>query len=113
MKTGGFNLESTHVTDPERVDVLLAIVAIATTLSAKAGLIHESIESTPIKKHGFKEMNTIRLGIEYIIRIIINGKMIIKRNKILMTIMSFINDVFSEKIDNFYSENVRKLKIVP
>ena len=67
MKTGGFNLESTHVTDPERVDVLLAIVAIATTLSAKAGLIHESIESTPIKKHGFKEMNKIRLGIENII----------------------------------------------
>jgi len=94
MKTGGFNLESTHVTDPDRIDVLLALVAIATTLSAKAGLIHEEIKATPIKKHGYKEMNTIRIGLDDLICVIKNIKEVIFGNKILVKIVLFLRDAF-------------------
>lgn len=113
MKTGGFNLESTHVTDPDRMEVLLAIVAIATTIAAKAGMIHEEIQPTPIKKHGFKAKNTIRLGIDNLICIMRNITDILMKNKILMKIISFINHTFDAKRTTFYSKNIGDLKIVP
>jgi hypothetical protein len=113
MKTGGFNLESTHVTEPERMDVLLVIVAIATTLSANAGLIHEAFKPIAIKKHGFKEMNTVRRGLEDIIRIIKNKKKFVYKNEVLMEILKFIQYIFEHESAKFYAKNRGVLKIVP
>jgi hypothetical protein len=39
LKTGGFNLENSHVTDPKRLTTLISIVAIAFSLALKAGRI--------------------------------------------------------------------------
>ncbi len=51
LKTGGFNLENTHVTDPRRLATLISIVAIAFALALKAGRIAvENGDEVNIKK---------------------------------------------------------------
>lgn len=56
MKTGGFNLESTHVTDPERLATLLAILTLAFCIALKAGKI--ALTDTPLREkkrlYGYK-----------------------------------------------------------
>ena len=47
LKTAGFDIEKSHMTNPERFAKLLAILAIATSLIIKHGLIENYI--TPIK----------------------------------------------------------------
>ena len=37
LKTGGFHLEDTHITDPDRLEVLLSVVAITYTITSKVG----------------------------------------------------------------------------
>jgi|TARA_B100001964_G_C14119015_1_gene547439 hypothetical protein len=46
FKTSGFNLESTHVTHPERLSQLIGILAIAFCFAYKAGLIIASKKKT-------------------------------------------------------------------
>lgn len=112
MKSGGFDLESLNITDPDRLDVLLVIVSIATTLSAKAGLIQEEVKPTPIKKHGFKAKNTVRIGIDNIICILKNDKEAIGTKEILLKIINFLNHIFDRKYADYYAKNIGELKIV-
>lgn len=72
LKTGGFNLEDTHVVDPDRLETLLATVAIAHTISSKIGAILLKDSDLKLKKHGYKAKSTIRLGIDYIISLLNN-----------------------------------------
>lgn len=50
LKTGGFNLEGTHITDPKRVATLLCLIAIAYALALKAGHISTQDQSPSYKK---------------------------------------------------------------
>lgn len=50
LKTGGFNLEGTHITDEKRVATLLSLVAIAYAIALKAGQISTQDKSTTYKK---------------------------------------------------------------
>ncbi|MBN2011101.1 transposase [candidate division KSB1 bacterium] len=52
LKTRGFNFKNTHMTKPERLDKLLAILAIAFAWAHLVGeWLHEQIP-VKIKKHG-------------------------------------------------------------
>ena len=46
FKTSGFNLESTHVTHPERLSQLIGVLALAFCFAYKAGLIIASKKKT-------------------------------------------------------------------
>lgn len=50
LKTGGFNLEGTHITDSKRVATLLCLIAIAYALALKAGHISTQDKSPSYKK---------------------------------------------------------------
>ncbi|NJO32867.1 MAG: IS4 family transposase, partial [Rhodospirillales bacterium] len=52
LKTKGFNLEDTHLTDPAKLATLLGLLAIAVALSAKTGAKHVAAKPIPVKKHG-------------------------------------------------------------
>jgi hypothetical protein len=53
MKSSGFNLEDTHLTDLNRISKLLAVVAIAFVWAYLAGIDkHLNIKPIRIKKHG-------------------------------------------------------------
>ena len=67
MKTKGFNIEDTHLSDIERIDKLLAVVSIAFTWAYKAGIyVHQHLKPIAIKKHGRKAHSFFKYGLKFI-----------------------------------------------
>ncbi len=64
LKTRGFNLEATHITAPEKLALLIGILALAAALAYKTGLWAIRHKPTPIKKHGYPAKSIFRRGIE-------------------------------------------------
>lgn len=63
LKTRGFDLEATHITDPEKLETLLVIMTIAATLAAKTGACASQIRPVPVKSHGRKAVSLFSLGL--------------------------------------------------
>jgi hypothetical protein len=49
LKTKGFALEATHLTDPNKLHTLLALLAIAVALTVKTGVARAQLHTIPIK----------------------------------------------------------------
>ncbi|WP_152541922.1 hypothetical protein [Saccharicrinis fermentans] len=63
MKSSGFNLEDTHLTDLERISKLLAALAIAFVWAYLAGIDkHENIK--PIRIKSMKEEHIVSLNMD-------------------------------------------------
>ena len=63
LKTKGFNLEDTHITDRGKLSTLLAVLAMAVALCVKTGVAAAQLKSIPIKKHGRKAVSLFALGL--------------------------------------------------
>jgi len=63
LKTKGFNLEDTHITAPEKLSTLLAVLALAVTLCVKTGVAAARLRPIPIKKHGRRAWSLFALGV--------------------------------------------------
>ena len=72
LKTRGFNLEDTHLTEPERLSKLLALLAIAFCWAHKVGEWRARQEPLKIKKHGYLAKSTFRYGFDCLRRILTN-----------------------------------------
>lgn len=72
LKTRGFCLEATHVTDPERLKKLLALVALAFCWAHVTGEWLSAHKPLPIKKHGRKAVSIFRHGLDHLRRILCN-----------------------------------------
>ena len=70
MKTGGFQLEKTHVTDPQRFECLLSVMCIAFTLCYKSGEIVTQKEPPRLKKHKYKPKSIFRYGLEKLTQVL-------------------------------------------
>lgn len=70
LKTRGFCLEATHVTDPERLKKLLALVALAFCWAHVVGEWLARQKPLPLKKHGRKAVSLFRHGFDYLRRIL-------------------------------------------
>jgi len=67
LKTRGFELESTHMTDPERILKLVAVLAIAFTWACRIGeWVHDTVKPLRMKKHGRLEKSLFRCGLDHI-----------------------------------------------
>lgn len=66
LKTSGFNLEDTHITDLNKLKKLFGIVALALGICVVAGNIKNSIKPIKIKKHGRKSFSLFTYGLEWI-----------------------------------------------
>jgi hypothetical protein len=67
MKSGGFNIEDTHLKDLERIEKLLSLVMIAFTWAYVIGVYaHEHIKPIEIKKHGRRAKSLFKHGLELI-----------------------------------------------
>src|SRR4051794_30091364 len=52
FKTNGFNLEDTHLRDPDRIDKLLIVVSMAFSWAYKIGIyVHEHVKPIAIKTY--------------------------------------------------------------
>ena len=72
LKTGGFHLEDTHIIDPDRLEVLLSVVAISYTIVSKFGGNILKVTNVKLKNHGYKAKSAIRMGIDRIIFLLNN-----------------------------------------
>jgi hypothetical protein len=63
LKTRGMNLEATHMTQPEKISVLLAVVSIGFCCAYKTGISLTRRAPPPRKSHGRKERSTFSLGL--------------------------------------------------
>jgi hypothetical protein len=63
LKTKGFNLEDTHITDSGKLSTLLAVLALTVTLCVKTGVALARLRPIPIKKHGRRAWSLFALGL--------------------------------------------------
>ena len=76
LKTRGFRLEETHFIDSERLQKLIALLAIAFCWAHIVGNWLASQTKLEIKKHGRKAKSIFRLGFDFLRRIFCNFNLI-------------------------------------
>ncbi len=70
FKTRGFNLESTHMTDLDKLSFLIAILTVTYCIVIKVAVFLQSKKSIPLKKHGFLAESWVHSALVEISRII-------------------------------------------
>jgi hypothetical protein len=63
LKTKGFNMEDTHLTDRDKLATLCAVLALSVALAVKTGVAAAKIKPIPLKKHGRKALSLFALGL--------------------------------------------------
>jgi hypothetical protein len=66
LKTRGFRMEDTHITDADKIEKLLFVLALAFCWAYRIGDIRIQEEPIPIKKHGRKARSLFREGVNLI-----------------------------------------------
>jgi hypothetical protein len=67
MKTGGFNMEDTHLTDLGRLSKLLCLICITFALVYQVGVYKDAnLKLIKVKKHGRKANSFFRYGLNYV-----------------------------------------------
>lgn len=84
MKTKGFDIESTHMKDDDKLKKLIALITIALLWCYLIGLWIESSIEIRIKNHGRKEKSTFRKGFDHF-NVILNSfeKLIFEMDSVL------------------------------
>ena len=71
LKSKGFRLEETHITDPKRIERLLFVLALAFSWSFKVGLVQTDWAKPLKKKHGRFAKSIFRTGLDRLRRILL------------------------------------------
>lgn len=66
LKTSGFNIEDTHLTDIERINKLFALVLVAFVWAYKAGIYLNELCPIKTKKHGRKAKSLFKYGLTFL-----------------------------------------------
>jgi len=75
LKSSGFNIEDTHLTDIDRIDKLFALVIVAFTWAYVVGIYaHLNLKQLKIKKHGRREKSLFKYGLGIIAGVLLNPK---------------------------------------
>ena len=73
MKSSGFNMEETHLTDLDRLSTLVAIIAIAFVWAYLVGIDkHKNIIPIKLKKHGRRAYSFFKYGLIRIAHALLN-----------------------------------------
>ena len=72
LKTRGFHLEDTRLTDEARLSRLLALLAIAFTWAFLVGQWQAAVKALQLKKHGYPPKSIFRLGLDLLCRLVTN-----------------------------------------
>ena len=74
LKSSGFNIEHTHLTDIERIEKLFALVTVAYTWAYVVGdYLHRYVKPIQIKKHGKKAKSIFKHGLSYVSSVLLNA----------------------------------------
>jgi len=78
MKSGGFNIENTHLTDLERIEKLFSTVMIAFAWAYVAGVfVNDNIKPIRILNNGKRAKSLFKYGLEFIATALLNPRAII------------------------------------
>ena len=66
FKSRGFNLEETHLTQPKRIELLLAVLALCLLWSLLIAIWLDHNKPIKIKNHGRKAISLVRLSIHHL-----------------------------------------------
>ncbi len=72
LKSRGFDLEQTHLIHLERIEKLIALLAIALTWAHLVGEWIAKTKPLKIKKHGCKEKSLFRYGLDHLQYVLLN-----------------------------------------
>jgi Transposase DDE domain len=72
LKTRGFNLEDTRLTDEARLSRLFALLALAFTWAFLVGQWQAVVKKLKLKKHGYPSKSIFRLGLDLLCRLVTN-----------------------------------------
>ena len=73
LKSSGFNIKDTHLTDPKRIEKLLAIVLMAFLWAYKVGIyLNKKIKPIRILKHDNRAKSLFKYGLECITAVLLN-----------------------------------------
>jgi hypothetical protein len=75
LKSSGFNIEQTHLTDIDRINKLLSLVLVAFVWAYKAGIFLNSIRPIKIKKHGRKAKSLFKYGLIYLSNVLFTNNL--------------------------------------
>jgi hypothetical protein len=74
LKSSGFNIEDTHVTDLKRLENLFSLTMIAFVWCYKIGdYLDEHIKKITIKKHGRRAISVFKYGLDFLSRYLFTG----------------------------------------
>jgi hypothetical protein len=73
LKTSGFNIEDTHLTDIERINKLFAPVLVAFIWSYKIGVFLNDIYPIKIKKHGRRTKSLFKYGLTHLSNVLFSN----------------------------------------
>jgi len=66
LKSRGFDMESTHITDPKRLEKLFVFLAITFTWAQVIGEWQHEVKPIKLKNHGRPAQSLFRLGLDYL-----------------------------------------------
>jgi hypothetical protein len=90
LKTQGFDMEATHITDPKKLETLLVLMAVAAALAAKTGASAARARPIPVKKHGRRAISYFAFGLTVLRKIL--------ARKITDQVIAFLHVLVSGKI---------------
>jgi len=74
LKSSGFNIEDTHLTDLDRIEKLFSIVMIAFAWAYVVGVFaNENVKPIKILKHGKRAKSIFKYGLEIIATVLLNS----------------------------------------
>jgi len=89
LKTRGFNLEETHMSNPQKLDTLFTILALAFVWSHSIGEWLNDKEPIKTLKHGRKAKSLFLYGLEYLARILLNSEYFSSQLKFIFHVFHF------------------------
>ena len=85
LKSRGFRLEDTHMTDPRKIEKLMFILTIGVCWAYKTGELQARKVPISIKKHGRKARSIFRTGINILRRILFENQKDIEEHLSLLS----------------------------
>lgn len=73
MKSSGFDIEETHLSDPERLEKLVLLVMVAFVWCYRVGIYLHVIRPIKVKRHGRRAKSIFRYGLDYISNCLLNA----------------------------------------
>ncbi len=84
LKTRGFRMEDTHITDPDKIEKVVFVLAIAFCWAYRIGDIRDQAQAIEVKTHGRKARSLFREGLN-LIRGAIFGRWLVRKFRRLLS----------------------------